>query len=103
MMILNITFHIDDEIHANALDYLKTVYIPDATKSGKVTDARLCKIWSNGDEADGHSYALQFSIADIDALEEWNAQTGRMLNMRLVERFSDKMVGFATLLQEMDL
>ncbi|MDR1517582.1 MAG: DUF4286 family protein [Dysgonamonadaceae bacterium] len=102
MMILNTTFHLDDEIHAEALDYLKTVYIPGAIKSGKAAEARLRKVLGSGDE-DGHSYSLQFSIADLDALKEWNAQTGRMLNAKLIERFSDKVIGFSTLLQEMEL
>ena len=102
MIILNTTFHIHDEVHGDALDYLKTIYIPQATKSGIFSEPHLRKIFGH-DGDDGHSYSVQFSVADLEALEKWNEITGRALNAELVARFSDKIAGFSTLLQEVDL
>lgn len=102
MIILNTTFHIDDAVHDAALDYLKSVYIPEAIKSGRVSQPRLRKIWTDSQD-EGCSYSVQFSVSDIEALEIWDSETGKRLNASLVEKFAYRMAGFSTLLEEIDL
>ena len=102
MIILNTTFHIDESVHLQAVGFLKSEYIPKALESGLMQFPRLTKIFTDGKE-EGHSYSVQFSVADIEKLEQWNSQTGSALNTALIGRFFDKIVGFSTLLQEIEL
>jgi hypothetical protein len=102
MFIYNITFHIDDSIHKEALIFLKKEYIPQAEKGGLFFNPRLCHI-ASAEENDGWSYSVQFYVKNRTLLNDWWATTGKELTELLQKRFGSQVAGFGTLLEELDL
>ncbi len=98
MIIYNITFHIDNTILDECLDFIKKQYIPLAMEDKIVVNPQLCKIMMQS--ADGSSsYSLQFYVESAYLLDIWQQKNGARLNNLVVERFADKVLGFATLLE----
>lgn len=102
MVTLNTTFHVEEEVHLDFLAYLKQTYISEAKTEKLMSNARLCKVHSHTVEK-GHSYSVQFTFNNLDDLESWDKTTGKKLNEELLQQFTDKISGFSTLLEEIDL
>lgn len=102
MIVYNTTFHIHKEILGECLDYLKTSYIPKAMNSGFLHNPYLRRILSSENE-EGESYSIQFHAKNIDTLNYWLQNEGAVLQQGLVKRFKERIVGFTTLLEEIDL
>ena len=62
---------------------------------------RMSKILA--DETDGVNYSLQFSVESVEVLEIWYQNVGDDLHQEIARIFGEKMVGFSTLLEEVDL
>lgn len=102
MIIFNTTFHLDDDIHDEGLIFLKETYVLAAVNSGFLFEPRLCLIHRQHEES-GHSYSLQFKVKNIDTLNLWQSIQGQHLNNKMNEQFRNKMVGFTTILEEIEL
>lgn len=103
MIIYNITFHIENDILPDCLNFLRLTYIPLATQSGFMHTPCLHRILPHAEEENACSYAVQFRVKNIDTLNYWIEQEGQQLSRLLVHRFGDKVIGFTTVLEEMDL
>ncbi|MFV0468071.1 MAG: DUF4286 family protein [Dysgonomonas sp.] len=102
MYIYNTTYHIHDEVIGDSLVFFKRVYIPQALVSGVLTEPRFAFIHHQNQEP-GASYSLQFKVESVDALNDWLHKDGAILQRKMVEIFSDKIAGFNTLLEEIDI
>ncbi len=102
MITLNTTFHVDEEIQLDFLGYMKEAYFVNAKRDDKLRHAKLFKIHSHRIE-EGHSYSVQLSFNTLDELEKWDKNKGRALNEDLLKRFDDKITGFSSLLEEIEL
>lgn len=102
MIVYNTTFHMDKEVGAEALKYLKEEYIPRATESGFLHTPGLLRVMQTAEE-EGHSYSVQFRVKNVDTLNFWLENEGRLLHKELVNRFGHRVAGFSTLLEEVDL
>lgn len=101
MIVYNITFHIDNKVHDEALDYLKKEYIPQVATGGFLHTPCLRKIM-HAAEDEGFSYAVQFHVKNMDSLNYWLMNDGRSIHESLTKRFGDKIAGFTTVLEEID-
>lgn len=101
MIVFNTTFHVDEIIQDDFIEYMLQVFIPMSTKSGLLTSARLAKIFGK-EEDEGLSFAMEFSVDDIVAMEKWNAEESKNVFNPLMERFKEKLIGFSTLMQTID-
>lgn len=102
MISLNTTFHVDEDIHLSFLEYMKQTYIDKAKDDKQLLKIRFFKVHSNRIE-EGHSYSVQFSFNTLEELEKWDQTKGRILNEDLLKSFEDKIAGFSTLLEEIEL
>lgn len=102
MIIYNTTFHIAFGILSDGIEFLKNEYIPSAIKDGTLFNPRLCKILFS-DAEEGESFSVQFHVKDIDTLNRWLEKDGKMLHHTLTIRFKNNLVGFSTLLEEIDI
>ncbi len=102
MIIYNTTFHADNVIAADCLAYLKSTYIPIAIKNGLLQKPALRRLMREDDDGTT-SYALQFHVDHREALDTWMQKEGRILQRRLTQRFGHQLVGFSTLLEEIEL
>ena len=104
MVLYNITLNIDNDITEACLDYLKRFYVPQATQSGVMHSLKIHKVLPYDDsDAQSGSYAIQFNVKNVDTLNYWIEHEGQHISKRLVERFGDKVAGFTTVLEEIDL
>jgi hypothetical protein len=46
---------------------------------------------------------VQFAFDNLDDLDNWDKNKGLKLNKDLVDKFQDKVAGFSTLLEEIEL
>lgn len=102
MIIHNTTYHVENEMNSLFVLFLKEHYIPKATESGLFTDPRLLLIRSQHN-GEGINYSLQFTAKDMQAVDEWFQQVGDNLNRTLTVRFGNDVLGFVTLLDEVNL
>lgn len=102
MVTINTTFHVDEEIKHDFIDYMRSIYIAEAITDKKLINARLLRIHAQKVE-EGISYSVQFAFDNLDDLDNWDKNKGLKLNKGLVERFQDKVAGFSTLLEEIEL
>ena len=102
MIIYNTTFHIHQDILDECLAYLKSDYIPKATRSGILRAPRLRRVLQSANE-EGESYSVQFHTDDIDSLNRWICEEGAALQQALINRYQEKIAGFSTLLDEITL
>lgn len=70
--------------------------------SGKLSEPRLALIHHQNEEP-GASYSLQFRVENVDILNDWLHVDGNVIHHKLVELFSDKIAGFNTILEEIEL
>ena len=102
MIIYNTTFHIEECIQQDFIEYIRQNVIPQATKSGLLTSPRFSRIFDEHEEK-GFSYALEFSTESIEKLEQWNKTESAVIFTPLMKKFKDKMVGFSTVMQTISL
>ena len=102
MIIYNTTFHIHKEIVAECLEYLKNSYIPKAVVSGHLSEPCLRRIM-NSENDEGESFSVQFNTKDISTLNDWIRKYGAALQQDLVKHYKEKIVGFSTLLEDIEL
>jgi len=101
MIIYNTTFHVEDDILTESIEYLKSEYVPNAIRSGLLIQPVLQRVLQ--DVEAGVSLCVQFRVKNEETLHEWIKKEGGELQHQLVKRFGNKMVGFSTLLDEIDL
>ncbi|MDR1201475.1 MAG: DUF4286 family protein [Tannerellaceae bacterium] len=101
MIVYNTTFHIDNDILDDALSYLAKIYIPKVTAGGFLHQPSLRRILQTNEDT-GESYAVQFHVKNIDTLNYWLEKEGNIIHQALIDRFGNKVVGFTTLLEEID-
>lgn len=101
MIVYNTTFHVANEIADDALFYLKKQYIPQAAISGFLQRPCLRKVLHTATD-EGISFAVQFHVKNMETLNHWIQTEGCRLQQALVDRFGDKVVGFSTLLEEIN-
>lgn len=102
MVVHNTTYHVANEMNSLFILFLKEHYIPRATQSGLFSDARLLLIRAQ-DTNEGTNYSLQFKAKDLEAIDTWFHQVGDNLNRTLTLRFGNDVLGFVTLLDEINL
>lgn len=102
MIVFNTTFHIHKDIVDECLEYLKNNYIPKASGSGILYNPCMRRILDSANE-EGESFSIQFHTQDVDSLNDWARLEGAALQQELVERYKEKIVGFSTLLEEIEL
>lgn len=102
MIIFNTTFHVEEEILEEFVAYVLHNFIPLSTQSGILTSPRFSRIFGK-EEDEGFSYAMEFQVADPDSLERWNHAESDSVYRPLLEKFREKLVGFSTVMQPIDV
>ncbi|MDR2816562.1 MAG: DUF4286 family protein [Proteiniphilum sp.] len=101
MIVFNTTFHVKEEIHEDFIEYMLQHFIPMSTKSGLLTSPRLSRVFGK-EEDEGHSFAMEFTVSDLAALERWNSEESGVIYAPLLEKFKEKMAGFSTVMQTIE-
>lgn len=98
MILYNVTVKIDEAVHEEWLEWMKTVHVPDVMNTGMFVENKLCRLLSV-DEADGISYAIQYLAPDQAHFDRYQQDFAPSLQREHKERYKDKFVAFRTLME----
>ena len=99
MIIYNVTVNIEDDVHQDCVEWMKTKHIPDVMNTGYFLENKICKIISVQEDETGHSYAIQYTCNTMDDLDEYQTQHAPKLQEEHTNRYKGKFVAFRTLLE----
>tara|TARA_R110001592_G_scaffold16011_3_gene68620 strand:+ start:197 stop:502 length:306 start_codon:yes stop_codon:yes gene_type:complete len=99
MIIYNVTVNIENDVHDDWFNYMKTTHIPEVMQTGFFLEHKICKVLSTQEDETGHTYAIQYTCARMEDLEEYQANYAAELQKDHMSRFEGKFVSFRTLLE----
>jgi len=98
MLIYNETIKIDHDIEQEWLRWMKRIYMPRMLETGKFHDCKICRLMGV-DEADGRTYAAQFTCPNRETFNLYQEQDAYRLQKTLHLRYQDRYVAFRTLME----
>jgi hypothetical protein len=99
MIIYNVTINVDNDVHAEWLDWMKHTHIPEVMATGLFLDSRICRVLA--DDEGGLTYAIQYTCADMATYERYRDQHAPRLQAETQKRYGGKFAAFRTLLEVM--
>ncbi len=99
MIIYNVTVNLDQSIHSDWLNWMKTVHIPEVMATGYFLDNRIAKVLSTQEDETGHTYAIQYTCNSMADLDEYQEKCSKPLQEAHGKRYEGKFVAFRTLLE----
>lgn len=100
MIIYNVTVNIDNSVHDEWLEWMKSKHIPDVVGTGCFTEGKIFRILVN--EESGISYSVQYSAASMDDVNRYLKEHAEALRNDALRLYKDKFVAFRTLLEHID-
>tara|TARA_R110000751_G_scaffold227872_3_gene329658 strand:+ start:232 stop:558 length:327 start_codon:yes stop_codon:yes gene_type:complete len=101
MIIYNITVNIDDSVHDEWLEWIKTEHIPQVLGTGKFEKATFSQVLVEEDMG-GKTYSIQFRSYSREALNAYYKEDADRFSQEGLKKFADKMLTFKTELQIVD-
>ncbi len=98
MIIYNITINIDNSVHDEWLEWMKTIHILDVMSTGMFIENRIYKVLADEDSG-GTTYSVQYVCNGMKEYEQYRDIYASALQARALNKFKDKFVAFRTLLE----
>jgi len=99
MIIYNVTVNIEDDVHADWIDWMKETHTPEVMNTGYFLENKIAKVITTQEDETGHTYAIQYTCASIEKLNEYQEKHAPKLQEEHTKRYSGKFVAFRTLLE----
>jgi pyrroloquinoline quinone (PQQ) biosynthesis protein C len=100
MIIYNVTVNVDNSVHDEWLNWMKSKHIPDVVATGCFTEGKIFRILVN--EESGISYSIQYSAPTMDDVNRYLKNHAEALRNDALRLYRDKFVAFRTLLEHID-
>jgi len=100
MIIYSVTINIEEDVHQDWLNWMKTQHIPDVMATKIFSEHRLLKVLSRNEGEEGHTYNIQYRCASMKDLHHYQREFAPQLQKEHQERYANKFVAFRTLLEE---
>ncbi|MCB0430521.1 MAG: DUF4286 family protein [Flavobacteriales bacterium] len=97
MIIYNVTVNIDDEVHDEWLEWMKSEHIPEVMATGAFIESRMARVLS--DDPEGKTYAIQYTCMTMNDYEKYREEHAPALQEKVLIRYKDRFVAFRTLLE----
>ena len=97
MIIYNVTVNIDNDIHDEWLQWMKSKHVPDLMATGFFVEHKICKVLV--EEEQGTTYSFQYTCKTMDDLKEYQRIHSPRLQKEVIDKYGSKMVAFRTLLE----
>lgn len=98
MILYNVTVNVDDQIHDDWLDWMRSKHVPDVLATGCFIEGRIFKVLV--EEQEGTTYSVQYRASSMAEYEHYRNVYAPALQKEHTERYKDKFVAFRTLLEE---
>lgn len=100
MLIYNVTINIEESVHQDWLQWMKTVHIPDVMNTGCFESNKICKVLNTQPDEIGYTYAVQYFCVNSEMLANYQNKFAPKLQKEHLARYDGKFVAFRTLLEE---
>ena len=101
MIIYNITVNIEESVHDEWLEWMKTEHIPKVLGTGKFEKATFSQVLVEEDMG-GKTYSIQYRSYSREALDAYYKEDADKLRQEGLKKFADKMLAFRTELEIVD-
>lgn len=98
MILYNVTVNIDDSVHDEWLEWIKSDHIPKVLATGLFTGSKIFKIISK-DKDEGNTYSIQYFLDKLEDYEKYRNEFAAKLQSQHSEKFKDKFIAFRTLME----
>ena len=98
MILYNVTVNIDDSVHDEWLEWMRSKHIPDVLSTGLFTESKLYRIRTESEEEE-NTYSIQYFLRSIDDYKIYQKEYAEKLQFEHTEKFKDKFVAFRTIME----
>lgn len=97
MFIYNVTVNIDEDVHNEWLQWMKSHHIPDVMNSGCFVENKIVKVLHVNDS--GHTYSFQYTFKDMKDIEKYQKDFAPGLQADVKQKYGEKFTAFRTILE----
>jgi hypothetical protein len=97
MILYNVTMNIDESVHEDWLNWMRTVHIPDVMNTGLFLESRISRV--RAEEQGGLTYAITYVANSMDDMERYQKEHAPRLQQEHSARYNGKFIAFRTLLE----
>ncbi|SFN51448.1 protein of unknown function [Bizionia echini] len=98
MIIYNVTINIENNLHEDWLNWMKTDHIPKVLATGNFKEAKLTRVLIE-EEMGGVTYSVQYRAHSRENLENYYKNNADALRLEGLKKFGEKMLAFRTELE----
>lgn len=98
MILFNETIKIDETLHEEWLEWMKTVQLPAIMATGKFSEYRICRLLHDDNDG-GVTYAVQYHSPDLATFQAFQSEDAARFQRLHMERYRDRYVAFRTLME----
>lgn len=96
MILYNVTVSIDESIHAEWLEWMRTKHIPDVMATGCFLESRISRI--HGEEEGGFTFSIMYLSQNQEQYDTYQAKHAPALQAEHAQRYAGKFAAFRTVL-----
>lgn len=96
MIIYNVTVSIDQSVHEDWVDWMRTKHIPDVMNTGCFIESRISRV--HGEEDGGLTYAIQYIAPSQDKFDVYQQLFAPKLQHEHAAKYQGKFAAFRTIL-----
>lgn len=98
MILYNVTVAVDEPIHDEWIVWMQNKHIPDVMATNRFIDWKMYRVLL--EKEDSITYSIQYFAENMAELQLYQALDANKLEADHQEKFSDKVVAFRTILEE---
>lgn len=96
MILYNVTVSIDESIHIEWLEWMKSKHIPDVMETGCFREARISRV--HGEEEGGFTFAITYVCPSQEIFDDYQNKHARALQQDHNALYGSKTAAFRTML-----
>jgi hypothetical protein len=96
MILYNVTVSIDERIHEEWLDWMKTKHDPDVMATGCFIESRISRV--HGDEEGGLSFAISYLCQAQEDYDRYAREYAEELQREHAQKYNGQFAAFRTML-----
>lgn len=100
MILYNVTVNLDESIHTDWLDWMRTKHIPDVLRTGLFEGYKMYKVQTRQEDETGMTYSIQYFLSSMEKYEKYQKEFAPALQQEYNTRYAGKFAAFRTVLEE---
>ncbi len=96
MILYNVTVSIDERVHEDWLEWMRSKHVPDVMATGCFIESRISRV--HGEEEGGMTFAISYLCPSEEKYDQYQKEFATELQKDHMARYSGKFAAFRTLL-----